>query len=84
MRVFSLLCCSCLNGLCSSLDIPVDHHMVNTLRLSEEDLDTYKSFNESILSVGELTDVYVMEKESRSVIFRQSLTSLSSSLEIPN
>ena len=58
--------------------------MVNTLRLSEEDLDTYKSFNESILSVGELTDVYVMEKESRSVIFRQSLTSLSSSLEIPN
>ena len=84
MRVFSLLCCSCLNGLCSSLDIPVDHHMVNTLRLSEEDLDTYKSFNESILSVGELTDVYVMEKESRSVIFRQSLTSLSSSLEIPD
>ena len=58
--------------------------MVNTLRLSEEDLDTYKSFNESILSVGELTDVYVMEKESRSVIFRQSLTSLSSSLEIPD
>ena len=58
--------------------------MVNTLRLSEEDLDTYKIFNESILWVGELTDVYVMEKESRSVIFRQSLTSLSSSLEIPN
>ena len=58
--------------------------MVNTLRLSEEDLDTDKSFNESILSVGELTDVYVMEKESRSVIFKQSLTSLSSSLEIPN
>ena len=84
MRVFSLLCCSCLNGLCSSLDIPVDHHMVNTLRLSEEDLDTYKIFNESILWVGELTDVYIMEKESRSVIFRQSLTSLSSSLEIPN
>ena len=58
--------------------------MVNTLRLSEEDLDTYKIFNESILWVGELTDVYVMEKESRSVIFKQSLTSLSSSLEIPN
>ena len=58
--------------------------MVNTLRLSEEDLDTYKSFNESILSFGELTDVYVMEKESRGVIFRQSLTSLSSSLDIPN
>ena len=57
--------------------------MVNTLRLSEEDLDTYKSFNESILSFGELTDVYVMEKESRGVIFRQSLTSLSSSLDIP-
>ena len=58
--------------------------MVNTLRLSEEDLDTYKIFNESILWVGELTDVYIMEKESRSVIFRQSLTSLNSSLEIPN
>ena len=83
MRVFSLLCCSCLNDLCSSLDIPVDHHMVNTLRLSEEDLDTYKSFNESILSFGELTDVYVMEKESRGN-HRQSLTSLSSSLDIPN
>ena len=58
--------------------------MVNTLRLSEEDLDTYKSFNESILSFGELTDVYVMEKESRGAIFRQSLTSLSSSQDIPN
>ena len=84
MRVFSLVCCSCLNGLCSSLDIPVDHHMVNTLRRSEEDLHTHKSFNESILSFGELTDVYVMEKESRGEIFKQSLTSLSSSLDIPN
>ena len=84
MRVFSLLCCSCLNGLCSSLDIPVDHHMVNTLRRSEGDLDKYKSSNESILSFGELTAVYLMEKESRGVIFRQSLISLSSSLDIPN
>ena len=58
--------------------------MVNTLRRSEEDLDTHKSFNESILSFAELTDVYVMEKESRGVIFKQSLTSLSSSLDIPN
>ena len=84
MLVSSLLCCSCRNGLCSSLDIPVDHHMVNTLRLSKGDLDRYKSFKKSILSFGELTDVYVMEKESRGVIFRQSLTSLSSSLDIPN
>ena len=58
--------------------------MVNTLRRSEEDLDTHESFNESILSFGELTDVYVMEKESRDVIFKQSPTSLSSSLDIPN
>ena len=58
--------------------------MVNTLRRSEEDLDTHKSFNESILSFGELTDVHVMEKESRGEIFKQSLTSLSSSLDIPN
>ena len=40
MRVSSLLCCSCLNGLCSSSDIPVDHHMVNTLRRSVGDLKT--------------------------------------------
>ena len=58
--------------------------MVNTLRRSEEDLDTHKSFNESILSFGELTDVFVMEKESRGEIFKQSVTSLSSSLDIPN
>ena len=58
--------------------------MVNTLRLSKGDLDRDKSFKKSILSFGELTDVYVMEKESRGVIFRQSLTSLSSSLDIPN
>ena len=58
--------------------------MVNTLRRSEEDLDTHESFNESILSFGELTDVYVMEKESRGVIFKQSPTSLSSSQDIPN
>ena len=50
--------------------------MVNTLRRSEEDLDTHKSFNESITSFGELTEVYVMEKENRCVIFRQSLASL--------
>ena len=58
--------------------------VITTLRRSEEDLDTHKSFNESILSFGELTDVYVMEKESRGEIFKQSLTSLSSSLDIPN
>ena len=40
MRVSSLLCCSCLNGLCSSSDIPADHRMVNTLRRSVGDLKT--------------------------------------------
>ena len=58
--------------------------MVSTLILSEGDLDKNKRFNESILSFGELTDVYVMAKVSRGEIFRQSLTSLGSSLDIPN